>query len=231
MTDYVENLWKNLHPGEPVPEFVTKKKEEYKQKAEQYQKDLNILSDTFDNEEVQNNLKQDKVQNLLLLEKHGVTVDTINSVYHLCQLNFSQGQYETASSMLNQFILLSTDNSLNTSAIWGKFACDLLTLNLTPLLMASRLFVILLISVVLLTLSPSFITELGSFTGHCSCSVTAASTRKVLLISSFLHLIFPPFKHHVLGLFATLLLPSFLSTPRTATTPTTNVVLKILSVL
>lgn len=132
MTDYVENLWKNLHPGEPVPEFVTKKKEEYKQKAEQYQKDLNILSDTFDNEEVQNNLKQDKVQNLLLLEKHGVTVDTINSVYHLCQLNFSQGQYETASSMLNQFILLSTDNSLNTSAIWGKFACDLLTLNLTP---------------------------------------------------------------------------------------------------
>lgn len=130
MTDYVEGLWKSLHPGEPLPESVAAKKQELKEKVEKYQKDLNVVSDTFDKEEVQENLKQDKVQNLRLLEKYGATVEHINSIYHLGQLNFSQGQYEDASSMLNQFLLLSTDNSLNTSAAWGKFACDLLTLNL-----------------------------------------------------------------------------------------------------
>lgn len=131
MIDNVEALWKKVHPGEPVPASVAKNKQQYEQKAEEYQQDLNILSDTFDNEEVQNNLKQDKIQNLRLLEQHGVTVDKINSVYHLSQLKFSQGQYEPAASMLNQFLLLSTNNSLNLSALWGKFACDLLTLEVT----------------------------------------------------------------------------------------------------
>lgn len=113
------------------PSVCRQNKQQYEQKAEEYQQDLNILSDTFDNEEVQNNLKQDKIQNLRLLEQHGVTVDKINSVYHLSQLKFSQGQYEPAASMLNQFLLLSTNNSLNLSALWGKFACDLLTLEVT----------------------------------------------------------------------------------------------------
>lgn len=131
MFDFVEGLWKKLHPGEPVPSIVSEKKEEYKQMAEKYQADLDTLSNTFDKQEVQDNLKQDKVQNLRLLSTYGVTVDIINSVYRLSQLNFNQGQYETAAQMLNQFILLSTDNSLNTSALWGKFACDLLTLNLS----------------------------------------------------------------------------------------------------
>lgn len=131
MTENVEALWKKIHPGEPVPTSVPKNKQQYEQKAEEYQQDLNVLSDTFDNEEVQNNLKQDKVQNLRLLEQHGVTVDKINSIYHLSQLKFSQGQYEPAAGMLNQFLLLSTNNSLNLSALWGKFACDLLTLDAT----------------------------------------------------------------------------------------------------
>lgn len=126
MVDFVQELWQQLHEGEEPPAEFDERRKINAEKVAKYQHDIDIVSKAFENPEVQANLKEDKVANLRMLEKYGVTVDIINSLYHFGQYKYSCGEYEAASRTLTQFQLLSTDTALNLSATWGQFACDLL---------------------------------------------------------------------------------------------------------
>lgn len=130
MFDFIEDLWKQLHGDKPLPKDILSRKEEFPEIISKYEHSLSIVSQAFENPEVQDNLEQDKVKNLTMLKKYGVTVETINLIYHYGQAKFNEGEYESASRYLHQFLLLSTDNALNSSATWGKFACDLVNLDL-----------------------------------------------------------------------------------------------------
>jgi translation initiation factor 3 subunit E len=56
-----------------------------------------------------------------------LTQDSILSLYHFGQYQFTYGDYEGASQYLYHFLVLSTDPDLNLSAHWGKLAADILS--------------------------------------------------------------------------------------------------------
>lgn len=126
MVDYVQSLWQKLHPGEEVPEEFGNRKEALLNEMAKLEDSLGRFFEVLEDPEVQANLKQDKVQNLRMFESHNITEEDINNLYHYGQLKFSCGEYQTASDMLDQFRILSTDNQLIQSATWGKFAIEII---------------------------------------------------------------------------------------------------------
>jgi translation initiation factor 3 subunit E len=48
-------------------------------------------------------------------------------LYNFGKFLYASGNYSGAADYLYHFRVLSTDNDLNTSASWGKLACDILT--------------------------------------------------------------------------------------------------------
>lgn len=126
MVDYVQSLWQKLHPGEDVPEEFGNRKEALLNEMAKLEDSLGRFFEVLEDPEVQANLKQDKVQNLRMFESHNITEEDINNLYHYGQLKFSCGEYQTASDMLDQFRILSTDNQLIQSATWGKFAIEII---------------------------------------------------------------------------------------------------------
>lgn len=126
MVDYVQNLWQQLHPDADAPAEFAQRKETLLDQMAKLETSLGKFFEVLENPEVQDNLKQDKVQNMKMLNSYNVTSEDINNLYHYGQLKYSCGEYQTASNMLDQFRILSTDNKLILSATWGKFAIEII---------------------------------------------------------------------------------------------------------
>ncbi|ANB15353.1 eukaryotic translation initiation factor 3 subunit 6 [Sugiyamaella lignohabitans] len=130
MVDYTISLWKELHDGsENVPEELIQQKDDVLKQLETYEKSTSRVLEVFEDPEARANLKQDKVANLQFLEsKYQITGDMINDLYKYGQLQYNCGKYHAASDLLYHVRILTTDSNLITSATWGKFAADILTL-------------------------------------------------------------------------------------------------------
>lgn len=129
MTDYTSELWMQLHNGDKLPQELADRKNEVLSTLEKFEKSTATVLQVLENPEVVSSLKQDKNENLRLLEsKYNVTVDMINDLYKYGQFQYNCGKYQSASDILYHFRALSTDSSLIASATWGKFAADILSL-------------------------------------------------------------------------------------------------------
>lgn len=128
MTDYVANLWQEIHGSDKVPDEFAKKREEVLNKLEQYQEQSAKITELLQDENVVANLRSDKAANLRFLEEqHGVTNDMVNSLHDYGRFQYSCGSYGNAAELLYQFRVLSTDNDKVASATWGKLASEILT--------------------------------------------------------------------------------------------------------
>lgn len=58
-----------------------------------------------------------------------VTAEMVNTLYEFGQCQYSCGSYATASDLLYQFRILSTDADKTAAATWGKLACEILLMN------------------------------------------------------------------------------------------------------
>ncbi|KAH6874494.1 eukaryotic translation initiation factor 3 subunit 6 [Coprinopsis sp. MPI-PUGE-AT-0042] len=116
MYDFAGQLFKSVWPDKDVPsEFEGKKQEA-------------AVQDVIENPDVAQSLRQDKNQNLAYLkDNYGVTLEHITALYNFGKFLYASGNYSGAADYLYHFRVLSTDNDLNTSASWGKLACDILT--------------------------------------------------------------------------------------------------------
>ncbi|CAG8576297.1 6837_t:CDS:2 [Paraglomus brasilianum] len=130
MVDFIADLHKGINETEETPEEFTRKREEVLQTLQEFQSEAQKVLDIIENPEVLANLRQDKLQNLHYLEKNfGLTEEMANTLYQLAQFQYNCGNYGGASDMLYHFRILSTDNELNLSALWGKLASDILDVN------------------------------------------------------------------------------------------------------
>ncbi|KAI9885724.1 MAG: eukaryotic translation initiation factor 3 subunit E [Watsoniomyces obsoletus] len=130
MTDYVANLWQDLHDTDEMPEEFVKKREEVLQRLQLYMEESSKITELLENPEVVTNLRSDKLANLQFLkEQHGVTLDMVNVLYDFGRFQYSCGSYVNAAERLYQFRVLSTDNDKVQSARWGKLACEILSTN------------------------------------------------------------------------------------------------------
>ncbi|GAM83243.1 hypothetical protein ANO11243_012290 [Dothideomycetidae sp. 11243] len=130
MTDFVGDLDAQIQGLDERPAKYTEQREEVLKKRESFQEECSKIQDLLSDESVVNNFRSDKVANLnYLKENHGVTPEMVNALYEFGQFQYSCGDYNSASELLYQFRILSTDNDKVASANWGKLAADILTTN------------------------------------------------------------------------------------------------------
>jgi translation initiation factor 3 subunit E len=73
MTDYVANLWQEIHQADEIPEEFVKKREEVLQRLQLYQEESSKIIELLEDKEVVDRLRSDKIANLQFLkEQHGV---------------------------------------------------------------------------------------------------------------------------------------------------------------
>lgn len=107
MTDYVGQLYQEIHNLDAIPDEYKRKREEVLKKRDQLEEATSKISGLLDDENVVTNLRSDKVQNLQYLkENHGVTVEMVNQLYEFGQFQYSCGDYGHAAELLYRFRVL-----------------------------------------------------------------------------------------------------------------------------
>jgi translation initiation factor 3 subunit E len=73
MTDYVANLWREIHQEDEIPEEFVKKRAEVLQRLQLFQEESSKIIELLEDKEVVDRLRSDKIANLQFLkEQHGV---------------------------------------------------------------------------------------------------------------------------------------------------------------
>jgi translation initiation factor 3 subunit E len=107
MTDFVGQLYQDVHNLDDVPDEYTKKKDEVLQRRDQLEAETSKISGLLDDENVVTNLRSDKVQNLAYLkDTHDVTVEMVNQLYEFGSFQYSCGVYPHAAELLYRFRVL-----------------------------------------------------------------------------------------------------------------------------
>merc|ERR1719183_258903 len=78
------------------------------------------------NQNLVKQLRQDRQQNLMFLANHGVGVEQIEALYTYAKFQFDCGNYSGAAEFLYHYRTMCTSNEKGFSALWGKFAADIL---------------------------------------------------------------------------------------------------------
>ncbi|KAM3564632.1 hypothetical protein MY1884_000136 [Beauveria asiatica] len=130
MTDYVANMYCELHGVQEPPAEYVRKREDVVAQLQKYEQATATIADLLTQDDVVNGLRSDKVANLEFLKnQHGVTMEMVDALYDFGQFQFRCGQYGPAADMLYQFRVLSTDNDKVSASTWGKLACEILSAN------------------------------------------------------------------------------------------------------
>jgi translation initiation factor 3 subunit E len=130
MSDFIGDLYAQLHDLPERPEEFAKKREEVLERRRLFEEETEKIQNLLADAEVVGNLRSDKASNMnYLKENHGVTPQMVDELYSFGQFQYNCGDYNSASELLYQFRILSTDNDKVNAATWGKLACDILTTN------------------------------------------------------------------------------------------------------
>ena len=130
MTDYIANLWQEIHSSTDIPDEFHNKREAVIAQLDTYRDETATIDELLNDESVVSNLRSDKVANLKFLEQnHGVTIAMVDMLHDYGRFQYDCGSYAEAGHLLDRFRILSTDNDKVYGAAWGKLASDILTLN------------------------------------------------------------------------------------------------------
>ena len=107
MSDYVSQLYCELHNLSEPPADQVKKREEIIEKKNHLEEQTAKLTGLLDDESVSGSLRSDKVANLnFLKENYGVEEEDVKRLYDYGQFQYSLGDYQGASDTLFQFRIL-----------------------------------------------------------------------------------------------------------------------------
>jgi len=130
MSDFVGDLYAQLHNLPERPAEFAQKREEVLERRRKFEEETETMQGLLADAEVINMLRSDKASNMnYLKENHGVTPAMVDGLYEFGRFLYDCGDYTSAAELLYQFRILSTDNDKVNAATWGKFACDILTTN------------------------------------------------------------------------------------------------------
>ncbi|KAF9288914.1 eukaryotic translation initiation factor 3 subunit E [Linnemannia elongata] len=132
MIDLIDKLHGELKDAgvTPAPIELVERRKEVLEKLMNSQTEAQKVMDVIENPEVISALRQDKLQNLQFLkDNYGMTAEMIQTLYKFGQFQYSCGNYGGAADMLYHYRVLSTDDTLGLSALWGKLASEILVGN------------------------------------------------------------------------------------------------------
>ncbi|RKP36425.1 eIF3 subunit 6 N terminal domain-containing protein [Dimargaris cristalligena] len=127
MVDFTKELYKQIHQVENDPEQFLEQREKVLDTLNDLQDQAIKVMEVIENPEVIGSLRQDKFHNLQFLkDNYNFTDEMIVTLYRYGKFQYECGNYGGSSDMLYHFRVLSTDNDLNLSALWGKLASEIL---------------------------------------------------------------------------------------------------------
>lgn len=130
MSDFVGDLYAQLHGQSERPAEFAKKREQVLERRRRYEEETEKMQGLLADPEVVGMLRSDKTSNMnYLKENHAVTPEMVDALYEFGRFLYECGDYATAAELLYQFRILSTDNEKVNAATWGKLASDILTTN------------------------------------------------------------------------------------------------------
>eukprot|EP00127_Corallochytrium_limacisporum_P004677 Clim_evm31s172 gene=Clim_evmTU31s172 len=130
MVDFSIGVWQQLHETEDVPEDLGKRREEVLEEIKALQEDSQKMSFLWEDPEVLQHMRQDMQYNMQYLkEKYNFDPSTLETVYRYAKILYESGNYEAAAAYLYDYRILSQDHDKSFSALWGKFACEILMQN------------------------------------------------------------------------------------------------------
>eukprot|EP00976_Prorocentrum_cordatum_P114744 1195891-Prorocentrum_minimum.AAC.10 len=127
MVDFAMDIYKNLHSTEEVPQEMIDRRHEVLKKLKSSQEGAASLLQFLSNGNLVKQLRQDKAYNLQYLQQeHTIGPEQIEALYSFAQFQFDCGNYSAAQEFLHHYCTLSTSNERSFSALWGKFAAEIL---------------------------------------------------------------------------------------------------------
>ena len=127
MLDFAADIYKSLHGTNEVPAEMQTRRAQVIENLTNLQvkaeKVVNFLSDPT----LVKQLRSDKAYNLnFLQESHGIGTEDIDALFHYAKFQFECGNYSAAAEFLYHYRALCTSSERGASALWGKFASDIL---------------------------------------------------------------------------------------------------------
>ncbi|KAK3269113.1 Eukaryotic translation initiation factor 3 subunit E [Cymbomonas tetramitiformis] len=127
MVDFAMDIYKNLNPESEVPEGMAQKKQQVMEKLKKYQEIAAPLVHFLSSPDHVKQLQSDRAYNLQLLEtEFQIGSEQIEGLYHYAKFWFDCGNYSAAAELLYHYGTLCTSTDRMVSALWGKFAADIL---------------------------------------------------------------------------------------------------------
>jgi len=127
MVDFAMDIYKKLHKSDEVPAAMKERRETVVAKLKELTNECGPILRLIENQALVKQLRTDKLFIPTHLEEnYGVTQSAIDALYRFAKFQFECGNYSGAAEYLFHFRALNTDPDKNFSALWGKFAAQIL---------------------------------------------------------------------------------------------------------
>ena len=127
MLDFAADIYKSLHNGKDVPAEMAKRREEVIANLTELQAKAEKVVTFLSDPTLVKQLRSDKAYNInFLKENHGIGEEDIDALFHYAKFQFECGNYAAAAEFLYHYRSLCTNGEKGGSALWGKFASDIL---------------------------------------------------------------------------------------------------------
>eukprot|EP01111_Echinosteliopsis_oligospora_P017210 TRINITY_DN737_c0_g1_i1.p1 TRINITY_DN737_c0_g1~~TRINITY_DN737_c0_g1_i1.p1 ORF type:complete len:434 (-),score=111.49 TRINITY_DN737_c0_g1_i1:72-1373(-) len=130
MLDFAAQLYKELHHTDTPSSEITERRAAVIARLTQLQAESSRLLTILEDQGLVELLKKDKAFTMTNLnEQHGVPLESLDALYYFAKFQFECGDYQQAGKYLGLYRSLSSHPEKVFSALWGKFASEILMQN------------------------------------------------------------------------------------------------------
>lgn len=130
MISFADEVFQKLNGTDKHSPGYEEKREQVLKKLDELEEESKEIMQIIQNPVVVQQLKQDKMANIQFLkENFNLRPEMLSTLYRNAMFQFQVGNYSGCAEMLYHYRILSTDAEQNLSALWGKLAAEILTLN------------------------------------------------------------------------------------------------------
>ncbi|XP_031396717.1 eukaryotic translation initiation factor 3 subunit E isoform X1 [Punica granatum] len=130
MVDYAMDIHKSLYHTEEVPQDMVERRAEVVARLKALEEAAAPLVAFLQNPNAVQELRADKHYNLQMLnDRYQIGPQQIEALYQYAKFQFECGNYSGAADYLYQYRALCTNSERSLSALWGKFAAEILMPN------------------------------------------------------------------------------------------------------
>ena len=130
MVDFAMDIYRALNDTDDVPEEMMTIRADVVATLRKLEADARTIMHFLQDPNNVKNLRQDKALNQKFLEEsYGIGAEQIDALSRFAKCQFQCGNYGSASELLQSYRLFCTDPKKSLSALWGRFAADILLQN------------------------------------------------------------------------------------------------------